>query len=174
MLGPGELHPGCVPRTKLATRDTGYQSRCFSQIVKDVFFGEKSKVTGSRLTGHCSRKDLCFGSTAPSSPLLHKRSQGHYVLQGEREGVLGGRKDEEVGLWTQTLLARDGLDGWPGLRPYVDDVLAGSVAPAAQPAEGTPLRAIPNEVEFPTFSSRCRSRRLDAGTNISWAARKHL
>ena len=25
---------------------------------------------------------------------------------------------EEVGLWTQTLLARDELDGWPGLRPY--------------------------------------------------------
>ena len=82
MLGPGELHPGCVPRTKLATRDTGYQSRCFSQIMKDVFFGEKRKVTGSRVTGHCSRKDLCFGSTAPSSPLLHKRSQGPLCTSG--------------------------------------------------------------------------------------------
>ena len=42
---------------------------------------------------------------------------GLFILQGVREGVLGERKLEEVGLWTQTLLARDELDGWSGLRP---------------------------------------------------------
>ena len=34
------------------------------------------------------------------------------------EGVLDERKDGEEGLWTQTLLVRDVLDGWSGLRPY--------------------------------------------------------
>ena len=37
-------------------------------------------------------------------------------------------------MWTQTLLARDELDGWPGLRPHVDIVLAGSVAPVSPSA----------------------------------------
>ena len=38
------------------------------------------------------------------------------MLQGVREGVLDERKDDVAGLWTQTLLATDELDGWPGLR----------------------------------------------------------
>ena len=44
-------------------------------------------------------------------------ARGLFILQGVREGVLEERKHEEVGLWTQTLLARDELDGWSGLRP---------------------------------------------------------
>ena len=50
-----------------------------------------------------------------------------------REGVLYERKLDEEGLWTQTLLARDELDGWSGLRPYVADVSAGSFAPETVP-----------------------------------------
>ena len=43
---------------------------------------------------------------------------GVYVLPGVREEVNEERKHDVVGLWTQTLLARDELDGWPGLCPY--------------------------------------------------------
>ena len=34
-------------------------------------------------------------------------AKGVYMLSGVREVVLDERKDEEEGLWTQTLLARD-------------------------------------------------------------------
>ena len=44
-------------------------------------------------------------------------ARGLCMLQGIREGVLQERILEEVELWTQTLLARDELDGWSGLRP---------------------------------------------------------
>ena len=37
---------------------------------------------------------------------------------GVCEEVHEERKHDVVGLWTQTLLARDELDGWSGLRPY--------------------------------------------------------
>ena len=47
-----------------------------------------------------------------------KGARGLYILQRVREGVLDERKDDEIGHWTQTLLARDVLDGWSGLRPY--------------------------------------------------------
>ena len=43
-------------------------------------------------------------------------ARGVYISPGVREGVLDESKDDEVGLWTQTLLARDELDGWSGLR----------------------------------------------------------
>ena len=56
-------------------------------------------------------------------------ARGVYVLPGVREEVHEERKHDVVGLWTQTLLARVELNGWSGLRPYVDVVLAGSVAP---------------------------------------------
>ena len=40
MLGPSEIHPGCVPRTKLATWSTGRQSRCpAGQIIKRHLLG---------------------------------------------------------------------------------------------------------------------------------------
>ena len=45
-------------------------------------------------------------------------TRGLFILLDDREDVLDERKHEEVGLWTQTLLARDVLDGWSGLRPY--------------------------------------------------------
>ena len=62
---------------------------------------------------------------APSMNVLTNRSaepapmsQGSFkTLLGVHEGVLDERKDEGVGQWTQTLLARDVLDGWSGLRP---------------------------------------------------------
>ena len=67
---------------------------------------------------HSSRKELCFGSTAPPVPLCSTRgARGHFVVQVVHEGVLEEEVEEEVGLWTQDLLARDELDGWPGLRP---------------------------------------------------------
>ena len=40
-----------------------------------------------------------------------------YVLPGVREEVHKERKLDVAGLWTQTLLARAELHGWPGLRP---------------------------------------------------------
>ena len=43
-------------------------------------------------------------------------ARGLFILLDDREDVLDERK-QEVGLWTQTLLARDVLDGWSGLRP---------------------------------------------------------
>ena len=62
------------------------------------------------------------GEASPSPCLLcpTKGARGVFILQGVLEGVLEERKDEEEALWTRTLLARDGLDGWPGPRPYVD------------------------------------------------------
>ena len=59
------------------------------------------------------------GNTATSPSLLSRRngSQGSSIIQGIREGVLEERILEEVELWTQTLLARDELNGWSGLRP---------------------------------------------------------
>ena len=61
-----------------------------------------------------------------------------------REGVHNDGKVEEVGLWTQTLLARDELDGWSDLRPY--DLK--SSGPVEDNREGPRKK-----VEFPTFSS---------------------
>ena len=49
-------------------------------------------------------------------------ARGLFVHQGVREGVLEESAVEEVELWTQTLLVRDELDGWSGLRPYNDIV----------------------------------------------------
>ena len=67
-------------------------------------------------------------------PLCSKGgARGHYILLDVRESVLDERKDDVVGLWTQTLLARDELDGWSGLRPYVAEVPAGSFAPETVP-----------------------------------------
>ena len=45
-------------------------------------------------------------------------AKGLIILLEVTEDVLEGRNHEGLGLWTQTLLARDELDGWPGLRPY--------------------------------------------------------
>ena len=57
-------------------------------------------------------------STSPCPLCSTMGARGVSVLQGVREGVLEASIDEEVGLWTQTLLARDELDGWSGLRPF--------------------------------------------------------
>ena len=73
-------------------------------------------------------RDEVQPATSLPSPLCPTRgARGHYVLQGVREGVHDDRKPGVEGLWTQTLLTRDELDGWPGLRPYVDDVRSGNV-----------------------------------------------
>ena len=56
--------------------------------------------------------------TPSPCPLCSRGARGLYVLQGVREGVLDERKLDVVVLWTQTLLARDELHGWSGLRPY--------------------------------------------------------
>ena len=48
--------------------------------------------------------------------------RGVYVLPGVREEVHEERKLDVVGLRTQTLLARAELHGWPGLRPWREDV----------------------------------------------------
>ena len=52
---------------------------------------------------------------SPLCPTMGAR--GLFILLDDREDVLEERNHEEVGLWTQTLLARDVLDGWSGLRP---------------------------------------------------------
>ena len=59
------------------------------------------------------------GNTVTSPSLLCPAmgARGLCILQGIREGVLEERILEEVELWTQTLLARDELDGWSCLRP---------------------------------------------------------
>ena len=57
------------------------------------------------------------GAVPPSHLCSTRGARGLYVVLGVREDVLDERKDDVVGLWTQTLLARDKLDGWPGLRP---------------------------------------------------------
>ena len=56
-------------------------------------------------------------ATSPSPLCPATGTRGLFILQGVREGVLEERKLEEVGLWTQILLARDELNGWSGLRP---------------------------------------------------------
>ena len=54
---------------------------------------------------------MAASGAVPPSPLCPAMgARGLFILQGVREVVLGERKDE-VGLWTQTLLARDELDG---------------------------------------------------------------
>ena len=44
-------------------------------------------------------------------------TRGLLILLDGREDALEEGIDEEIELLTQTLLARDELDGWPGLRP---------------------------------------------------------
>ena len=80
-------------------------------------------------------------SPPPLCPAMGTR--GLFILQGVRGGVLEERKLVEVGLWTQTLLARDVLDGWSDLRPY--DLKSSG------PIEGN-REGQRKKVEFPTFS----------------------
>ena len=42
-------------------------------------------------------------------------AKGVCILSGVREEVLAERKDDVVGLWTQTRLARAELNGWSGV-----------------------------------------------------------
>ena len=79
---------------------------------------------------------------SPLCPAMGAR--GLFILLDDREDVPEERKHKEVGLWTQTLLARDVLDGWSGLRPY-DFTSSG-------PVEGN-REGQRKKVEFPTFSS---------------------
>ena len=130
MLGRDEVQAPTsgVRRTKLATRDTGYQSRCRTgQIIKDIFWGKtlSYREQTDYTLGHRRSCDRQRRSSAV--PLCSKGgARGHYILLDDREDELEERKLDVVGLWTQTLLARDELDGWSGLRPYVADVPAGS------------------------------------------------
>ena len=55
--------------------------------------------------------------STPPRVLSRKEKGQHLMYCTAGEDVLEERKDEIVGLWTQTLLARDVLDGWSGLRP---------------------------------------------------------
>ena len=85
---------------------------------------------------------MTASGAVPPSPLCSTRgARGLYAVQGVREDVLHERKDDVVGLWTQTLLARDELDGWSGLRPY-DFTSSG-------PVEGN-REGQRKKVEFPT------------------------
>ena len=52
---------------------------------------------------------------SPLCPTLGAR--GLFILLEVSEDVLEERIHEDKELWTQTLLARDVLDGWSGLRP---------------------------------------------------------
>ena len=83
-------------------------------------------------------------ATSPSPLCAAMGARGLCILQGIREGVLEERILEEVEFWTQTLLARDELDGWSDLRPY--DLKSSG------PVEGN-LEGQRKKVEFPTFSS---------------------
>ena len=56
-------------------------------------------------------------------------ARGLSVLLVDLVDVLAERTGEEEGLWTQTRLAKVELDGWSGLRPYIDEVLVGSGVP---------------------------------------------
>ena len=64
----------------------------------------------------CSPAERQCGETSTSpSPLCPTTgAKSFFILPGVREGVLEESEDEEVGLWTQTLLARDVLDGLVG------------------------------------------------------------
>ena len=126
--------PGCVPNcvlgcdcvTNLSVFGSNGTVRSRGQLSKD----KKGKLSYREQTDYtlahgrtCGRQRRC-----PAVSLCFKGgAKGHYILQGVREGVLEERKLDVEGLWTQTLLARDELDGWSGLRPYVDDVRSGNV-----------------------------------------------
>ena len=101
-------------------RSSGHQSRDPSgQLLKTSFRGQC--YTQGKLKDYNRLSDGAepVRTTVLPSPLCPTRgARGHYVLQGVREGVLYERKLVVEGLWTQTLLARDVLDGWSGLRPW--------------------------------------------------------
>ena len=137
MLSRDEVQPATsgVRRTKLGVRSSGHQSRDPSgQLLKTSF--RRQCYTQGKLKDYNRLSDGAepVRTTVLPSPLCPTGgARCHYVLQGVREGVLDERKLDVEGLWTQTLLARDELDGWSGLRPYVDEVPAGSFAPETVP-----------------------------------------
>ena len=79
----------------------------------------RRKEKGQHLM-YCTAAERHSGeASSPPFPLCPAMgARGLFMLQGDREDVLEERIHEDVGLWTQTLLARDVLDGWSGLRPY--------------------------------------------------------
>ena len=90
ILGRHELQTPTsgVRCTKLTMRCTGHQGRCPNgQFLKDIFYGEKQKVTGSILTTHWVTEGLVTASGAvPPSPLCSTRgARSLYVVLDVRE-----------------------------------------------------------------------------------------
>ena len=102
---------------------------------------------------------------------------GLFVFQGVHEGLLEEEVEEEVGLWTQALLARDELDGWPGLRPVerlreaehmrATHHASTSLTSGRNPVEGDPLRSGVSHflIELRGNEGDVFLGRLDAGTS---------
>ena len=135
VLTKSNQQPAAYVVEKLAVRRSGHQSRDPSgQLLKTSFRGQC--YTQGKLKDYNRLSDGAepVRTTVLPSPLCPTRvARGHDVLQGVREGVLDERKPGVEGLWTQTCLARDVLDGWSCLRPFVDDVPARSDDPVTVP-----------------------------------------